>query len=212
LVNGALTEYFATEENTTFENVDMNNEEITRLRSRIRAFAWCSKPSCSTLSELNYQLLLHQRGILQFIAIANDYNEIIILEVASPYQKMTLLPTEWNARVCSVVNLQGGMTLSNISTCSLPGLTPSRPLIHQIAWSSWAPTFPESRRDPWITLAYLSQYALKLKQFYLDLSGETLRLTPSDEVKVITGEHIGPLKWLRQVNPRRRWYSCPPIC
>jgi len=180
---------------------DMKHDETLRLRSRIRSFAWCPKPTSLTTGSSNVHNAIVQADGSHYLAVTNDLNEIAILQLLSPFKRLVTTPSApWNARVCTFLSLSNQIAPSNLSASFLPGLScPSR-FVDQVAWSRWTQSPAGAGPNLSSVLAYTSEGRLGLQLCHLCLDeGEAMLTLVSGDTTVI-GEHIGPLKWLAPVS------------
>jgi len=199
IFNRVLQQFFEGE-SAPSELDGMKYEEMLRLRSRIRSFAWCPRPTSLIMRSSNVPSAIDQTDGFHYLAVTNDLNEIVILEVLSPFKKLITTPSApWNARVCTFLSLSNQVVPSNMSASSLPGLSCSSRFVDQVAWSRWTQSPAGARPNMSSVLAYTSGGRLSLELCHLGLDQGEAILTLVRGDTTVTGDHIGPLKWLAPV-------------
>lgn len=152
-----------------------------RLRSRVKAFSW--SPPFRDIPDKIATSTIHR----QFLAIANDFNEIVVLRVD---RASGLGSTEPNALSARVV-LSFTASVSHREPVYGDVLTPTS-IIDHVAWGPW---WTDSNNIHYSKIAYIVRSQLQIRECKLSFAGEKPSLEMSDEDAFIEGCHIGPLSW-----------------
>jgi len=133
IVNNALAEYFISDATEETSDITSSLCEQTRLRTRIRAFAWApALPSTLPLSILGSRLSYGQH----MLAVCNEDNQLAIVVVDSPASSYGV-DKSWNAEVLTHITL----TPDSESVFSQPNIfedmMKQQRHISHVSWSPW---------------------------------------------------------------------------
>lgn len=131
LINHTLTDYFAGSEEDESSQVSSNLEEQTRLRTRIRSFAWA--PSLPRATKTLGTQISFER---QYLAITNDDNQVVLLAVDSPTSTLGSLQT-WTATALTHVTIQPAQEYAFRDSTYFDDLMQQQRHISCISWSPW---------------------------------------------------------------------------
>lgn len=199
IINNALQQFAREDQSAASTHDSLTRDQMIRLRCRVRAFEWCPKPPCVTLARTVSQTAPTQPSDLHYLAITNDLHEIIILKISSPHANSVFTSVGWAAHVCDSFSLQHPGYADDLSTLSLPGITPLCSFVDQITWSKWIKTTGDKMTILSSVLAFTLKGDLKLRRCSLVLGEGALKLKlDQDDIK-IAGEHAGLVKWVPTV-------------
>lgn len=210
IINNAIREYFGrTRQHRGFEKSE--EEELTRVRTRIRAFSWSK---ASFLNGTKWDSKRYQKWGLSLLAVANDNNEIVLLHTFAHDGPIQTHTKQWHAEVL-------GHFCVPASSDTLPLLAPSsllakalhrRPFVSELSWSPWTAT---TGRGEVAFLSYLAGNQLRFRRVYIkksenkageSLAGNDLFTLDVDEHDLdLCNGHIteaiftGPLQWYDKV-------------
>lgn len=196
IVNRELERYFAEHLTSEEELHGRDAAEVLRLRRRIRTFSWC--PSVHTASSQRSSNFNHDPlWSTHLLAVSNDFNEVIILQVQSPYNTLRLDKAQWSAQVLAHFSVKQDITSFKVNPSSLyEEYMNQQRFVLQLAWSPWI-----ASKDGSISslLAYGTNDTLSCRN--LSLSG--VSSSAAVEVSKSDGpiEHKlrapleGPLRW-----------------
>lgn len=131
LINDSLIDHFTDSVATNTSHVTSNPEEQLRLRTRIRAFTWA--PSLPTiLNTMGTQTSYGQ----QYLALANDDNQLIFLGVDSPTSTLGQ-SLDWKAKVLTHISLASEAESTFTDPLFFDDLMKQQRFISHVAWSPW---------------------------------------------------------------------------
>ncbi|KAI9706103.1 MAG: hypothetical protein M1836_005509 [Candelina mexicana] len=133
IINNAIAKYFEGLYDL-IEESEAQQYHVTRLRRRIRAFSW-SLP-CHPRTIPGSESPCDVWGV-PILAVTNDNNEIIFIQLKSPYYPLSFRGKQWRADVLGHVQVTQNPTDGPLSN-SLLAIS-SRPVrfVSHIAWSPW---------------------------------------------------------------------------
>ncbi|KAI9798224.1 MAG: hypothetical protein M1835_002709 [Candelina submexicana] len=133
IINNAIAKYFEGLYDLVEES-EAQQYHVTRLRRRIRAFSW-SLP-CHPRTIPGSESPCDVWG-LPILAVTNDNNEIIFIQLKSPYYPLSSRSKQWRADVLGHVQVSQNPTDGPLSN-SLLAIS-SRPVrfVSHVAWSPW---------------------------------------------------------------------------
>ncbi|KAL5118460.1 hypothetical protein ACEQ8H_003636 [Pleosporales sp. CAS-2024a] len=135
IINDALTEYFVNHFSGTLVPASFE-EELERLRTRIRAFTWApALPNAHTSSTLGTRTSYGPH----MVAVCNDNNQLMLVSIESSTTTFGM-EKRWTAKVLTHMSL----TLDSETVSSLPltfedRMSQQRQLSH-VSWSPWIKT------------------------------------------------------------------------
>lgn len=140
---------------------ELDWETRRRLRRRIRSFAWSPKPRLSQFSERSIQdAEFPVNG--SFIAVSNDYNDVVILRIDSPFSFFSPSATKWSAHAVAHLSLEPKLDLHpNPRPFLLDETLNDQRYIGNLAWSPWS---TDEEGVPEALLAYTTNYRLHLRR------------------------------------------------
>ncbi|KAI9661269.1 MAG: hypothetical protein M1821_009596 [Bathelium mastoideum] len=179
IINNVLASYF--------ESAD-HDENVWRLRRRIRSFAW---------SPRLYQKLGRLRSRTQYLAVANEWNEIAILAVQTPHGILKQTSRSWKASVLFHFSLplaEGGST--GHSSQLNHYIRDQRHASH-LSWSHWNIETEQACS----TLAVLANGRLILKNIKLSGFGVNPKLLLDDDLLIpdLHSSLTGPIQWVPDI-------------
>lgn len=210
IVNNTIREYF--ERVQQHEGLEANEaEELTRLRTRIRAISW-SKTCLIDGTQRDSRRL--QKWGLSVLAVANDNNEIVLLHFFTSDSSIQTQTKNWQAEVLG--HFRGpasSATLPFLASSSLLAVALNkRPFVSELSWSPWTAT---NGHGMFAIMSYLAGDKLRLRRvsinnsnivageslpdnklFTLDVDEQDLDLC-NDPVTVAS--FTGPLRWYDKV-------------
>ncbi|KAF2631723.1 hypothetical protein BU25DRAFT_407363 [Macroventuria anomochaeta] len=131
LVNNALTDYFSNRATAQSSYVVSSAEEQIRLRTRIRASTWAPALP-STTDTMGTQTSYGP----QYLAVANDDNQLVFLTVESPTSALGSLRS-WKADVLTHMSLEPEETSTFTDPLFFDDLMKQQRFISHVAWSPW---------------------------------------------------------------------------
>ncbi|KAF1350322.1 hypothetical protein EJ07DRAFT_139398 [Lizonia empirigonia] len=131
LINDSLIGHFTNSVATNTSHVTSNPEEQLRLRTRIRAFTWA--PSLPTIfNTMGTQTSYGQ----QYLALANDDNQLVFLGVDSPTSTLGQ-SSDWKAKVLTHMSLDSEAESTFTDPLFFDDLMKQQRFISHVAWSPW---------------------------------------------------------------------------
>ncbi|KAH7058765.1 transcription factor IIIC subunit delta N-term-domain-containing protein [Macrophomina phaseolina] len=140
---------------------DLDWETRRRLRRRVRSFAWSPqlRPEQSPKQSIQ-DACFPVNG--SFIAVANDYNDVVILRVDSPFSFFSPAASKWSARAVAHFSLEPKLDLhSNPRPFTLDETLRDQRYISNLAWSPWA---TDKNGVPEALLAYTTNDSIHLRR------------------------------------------------
>ena len=131
LVNHALTDYFSKSGTAHTSHVSSSVEEQLRLRTRIRSFTWAPAFPSTT-----YTMGTQTSYGRQYLAIANDDNQLIFLAVDSPTSTLGSLQC-WEANVLAHLSLEPEEGSTFTDPLFFDDLMKQQRFISHVVWSPW---------------------------------------------------------------------------
>lgn len=172
---------------------------ILHKRSRIRTFCWSACPCyvANVAGELIAQAQSDYKDHL--LIVTNDYEEIIVLRVHSPYSNPSL--SEWNTEVLGVVDTNRNRE----SQVSEPADHNLKTGLHTVATSPWSPCVGEAGAST-VALSYAKNIDLEILDLKMTYTNGAVTLeTDQDQVSREGGcDPVGPLQWLPKVRSQVR--------
>ncbi len=195
VVNHGLQQYF---ENLDVLQEDVQDERVlAKLRTRVRSFGWSPNPRDAT-SSLKYRRSgAFWPGGLHFLAVANDNNEIVVLEVLSPYNSLGSPRLEWSIKVCTHFNASHPVV--DYGVTSLPCVLSPRTYIEYLAWSPWVEAAHDGNVKLRSNIAYIRKSQLSARRCTICVGDFEPVLNIGQEERLAGDKHVGPLKWLNVV-------------
>lgn len=140
---------------------ELDWETRRRLRRRIRSFAWSPKPRLSQFSERSIQdAEFPVNG--SFIAVSNDYNDVVILRIDSPFSFFSPSATKWSAHAVAHLSQEPKLDLHpNPRPFLLDETLDDQRYISNLSWSPWS---TNEEGVPEALLAYTTNYRLHLRR------------------------------------------------
>lgn len=140
---------------------ELDWETRRRLRRRIRSFAWSHKPRLSQFSERSIQdAEFPVNG--SFIAVSNDYNDVVILRIDSPFSFFSPSATKWSAHAVAHLSQEPKLDLHpNPRPFLLDETLDDQRYISNLSWSPWS---TNEEGVPEALLAYTTNYRLHLRR------------------------------------------------
>ncbi|KAF2236322.1 hypothetical protein EV356DRAFT_531250 [Viridothelium virens] len=177
IVNHVLDSYFPS------ENVDHGS---WRLRRRIRSFAW---------SPRFYEDFQGLKSRIQYLAIANEYNEIIVVSIHAPHNILNPNIQSWSASVVFHFNISSTVKQKSTQYSSqLSHYIQEQKCASHLTWSPW---YSEKGRA-YSVLAAVSGGRLHLKRLKLSESAINARLTIDENCQMpsLPTGIKGPARWV----------------
>jgi len=200
VVNHGLQQYF---ESLDVLQEDVQDERVlTKLRTRVRSFGWSPNPRDATSSLKHRRSGAFWPGGLHFLAVANDNNEIVVLEVLSPYKSLISPRLEWSIKVCTHFNASHPVV--DDDSTSLPSVLSPQTFIEHLAWSPWveaAHVEAAHNGDGKLrsNIAYIRKSQLSVRRCTIHIGDFEPVLDIGQEERLAGDKHVGPLKWLNVV-------------
>jgi len=168
---------------------------ILHKRCRIRSFCWTQVPrDISTLpSGLKNQAI--QECTNHLLIATNDYEEIIVLHVRSPYDN-PLSPSDWSIKIVSVIDTK---TASEEESES-PQLFSFRRGLHSVSINEW--TTEQGKEELWtVFIAYGKNHDLEVMQCTLSYVQDEIVLNTDQDRLLNMAEYdvVGPMRWAPEV-------------
>lgn len=181
VLNNTLRQHFQ-----RLNSPSSKTDTIWRLRSRVKAFSW--SPLFRNISDKIAASTIHR----QFLAIANDYNEIVVLRVDRASGLGSAQPNSLSAHVV----LSFTASIPRCEPVHGDVLTPTS-IIDHVAWGPW---WADANNIHYSKIAYIVGSQMQIRECKLSFVEEGPSLEMSDEDAFIEGCHISPLSWTGTVN------------
>lgn len=131
LINHALTNYFSRIETSEASHISSSAEEQLRLRIRIRSFTWA--PALPSVTNTMATQTSYGR---QYLAVANDDNQLIFLSVDSPTSTLGS-SRGWKADVLIHMTLEPRDENTFTDPLLFDDLMKQQSFMSHVAWSPW---------------------------------------------------------------------------
>jgi hypothetical protein len=210
IVNNTIREYF--ERVQQRKGLEANEaEELTRLRTRIRAISWSKVCFIDGTERVSQR---YQKWGFSVLAVANDNNEIVLLHFSTSDGLIQTHTKNWHAEVLGHFDGPANSgTLPFVASSSLLAVALNRrPFVSELSWSPWTAT---NGRGMAAILSYLAGDKLRFRRVSIknsdivageSLPGDKLFTLNVDEQDlnmcndyVTAASFTGPLRWYDKV-------------
>lgn len=194
VLNRALEEFFQENEEELQDMDHDNSLEMLKRLQRIRAFAWSPPLRFSSISDQRSPSPTDIWGH-NLIAVSNDCNQIILMNITSPYQQISTDEKTWES------NILGRFSTAHFDKDDLPRLTwtyddylRKRDYASYLAWSPWLNVNGNSLQS---YVAYATHTKVALRR--IETSNEPQNITCGEtdiySDNSISSPVIGQLGW-----------------
>lgn len=185
VVNKTVLAFFSNAAIHNPTQIGSEEGELTRLRSRIRSFAWA--PALPG-PELAGTVGMHMFYSQHVLAASNDDNQIIFIAIDSPTSTLGA-EHSWSARVLDHISLTPSIASTYPDPTVFEELLSQQRHVTQLAWSPW---FIRGNQYKSV-IAYATNDNVRAR----DVTYANKRIVFSDETTYFGAEVrvIGPLRW-----------------
>ena len=131
LINHALAHYFSSVEIPQRSQISSSVKEQMRLRTRIRSFTWAPALP-NTINTLGTQISFGR----QYLAVANDDNQLVLLAVDTPTSTLGASGT-WSASALTHLDLEPEEETTFTDPTYFDDMIKQQRFISHVAWSPW---------------------------------------------------------------------------
>jgi len=175
--------------------IEAKKSAILRKRCRIRSFCWSQVPrDISNLpGGLKNQAI--QECTNHLLIVTNDYEEVIVLHVRSPYDD-PLSPSDWNVKIVAVIDTRG----PNVQDPAGPQLFSLKRGLHSITINEW--TTEQGKEELWTAfIAYGKDHSLEVMRCTISYVKDEMVLKADRNHLLTIPEYdvVGPMCWAPEV-------------
>ena len=176
VVNHVLGSYFRPEE---------DDENTWRLRRRIRSFVWSNR---------SYHNLYGLNSRIQYLAIANEYNEIVIISIETPHSILRPNAKAWGASALFHFSLSLNPVAPTVYSSQLNQYLREKEFASHMAWSPWQ----QAEEEAYSGLAIIAGGRLIVKRLKLSGLSPNTQLTTNEDVQMpeVPSIFTGPIQWV----------------
>ena len=185
----------------SLKRVNSANDQ-TRLRCRIRAFAWSESllDHPSSGSEVNSFDFSKGRDT-HLVALSNDANEIVVCEITSPYTDLLNHQATWTARPLKFTEIKSFKTSATSTESSINIGPASRKIADQLSWSPWFNHSDSTQVAFKSYIAFTLNSKLNIQECNLSLSEDVeINLSHDEGILPLSGKCTTSLRWVQDVS------------
>lgn len=183
------------EQTPTEKHARAKKSAILYKRCRIRSFCWTQVPRDISHLPQNLKNQAMEECTNHLLIVTNDYEEIIVLHVRSPYDN-PISPSEWSIKVVSIIDTKTKVMQEPAG----PQLFRLKRGLHSISINEW--TTEQGKDELWTAfVAYGKDHGLEVMKCKISYVRDEIVLQADREhvLSMSDCDVVGPMRWSPEV-------------
>jgi len=183
------------ERTSTAKHAQAKKSAILHKRCRVRSFCWTQVPRDISRLPKGLKNQAIRECMNHLLIVTNDYEEIVVLHVGSPYDD-PLSPSDWNIKIVSVIDTKN----ESEEDAAGPQLFSLNRGLHSVSINEW--TTEQGKEEVWTAfIAYGSNHNLVIMRCTLSYVKDAIvfKVDRSRLLNMAAHDVVGSICWAPEV-------------